>query len=139
MSNCASAAGFAGSLGSSLLDNPLVLGIVTSAVAQDPVNADSKHYQVLFEDAQIRVLRITYGAHEKPVLHEHPVSSCVIMLTDGHTRFHTPHGKFTDNTSKAGDLNCAPARPGTEKHNPENMGGEAFSAMLFERKAAPKP
>ena len=117
----------------------LALGVTASAAAQDPVKVDPKHYQVVFEDAQIRVLRITYGPHEKSVMHEHPVGGCVILLSPGQTRFHTPDGKYTDNTFKAGDVNCTPAGPGTNKHNPENMAAAPFSAVLVERKATPKP
>lgn len=117
----------------------LGLCATSSATAQDPAKVDPKHYQVLFEDDQIRVLRISYGPHEKSVMHEHPVGGCVIMLSAGQTRFHTPDGKFTDEALKAGDVNCTPAGPGTEKHNPENMGSAAFSAVLVERKAPPKP
>jgi quercetin dioxygenase-like cupin family protein len=116
----------------------LLLGSTTAAVAQDPVKVDPKHYQVLFEDAQIRVLRITYGANEKSVMHEHPVGNCVVLLTAGQMRMHTPDGKFTDGTNKAGDVNCTPPGPGTEKHNPENVGGAPFSAVIVERKS-PKP
>ena len=117
----------------------LVLGATVSAAAQDPVKVDPNHYQVVFEDSQIRVLRITYGAHEKSVMHEHPVGTCAIMLTAGQIRFHTPDGRFTDNNAKAGDVNCTAAGPGTDKHNPENMGDTAFSAILVERKSPPKP
>jgi len=117
----------------------LVLGVTLPAAAQDPVKVDSKHYQVVFEDAQVRVLRITYGPREKSVMHEHPVGYCVIMLTGGQTRFQTPDGKFTDSNVKAGDVNCTPAGPGTDKHNPENMRDTTFSAVLVERKSPPKP
>ena len=34
----------------------LLFGAAVTAAAQDPVRLDPKHYQVLFEDAQIRVL-----------------------------------------------------------------------------------
>jgi len=117
----------------------LLLGATGTMLAQDPVKVDAKHYQVLFEDAQIRVVRITYGPHEKSVMHEHPVGTCVVMLTAGQIRFHTPDGKFTDDTPKAGDVNCTAAGPGTDKHNPENMGNGHFSAVLVERKAPAKP
>ena len=90
--------------------------------------------------AQIRVLRITYGPHEKSVMHEHPVGTWAVMLTAGRLRMHTPDGKFReDPPAKAGDVNCSAAGPGTEKHNPENMGNGQFSTVLVERKAPAKP
>ncbi len=35
-----------------------------SAMAQDAVKVDPKHYTVEFENDQVRVLRIRYGPHE---------------------------------------------------------------------------
>ena len=47
------------------------------ALAQDPVAVDPDHYKVVFENDQVRVLRITYGPQEESVMHEHPaVSPC---------------------------------------------------------------
>jgi quercetin dioxygenase-like cupin family protein len=48
--------------------------------AQDPVQVDSKHYKVEFENEQVRVLRITYGPHEKSVMHEHPNAVAVFKM-----------------------------------------------------------
>ncbi|MFQ5845458.1 MAG: hypothetical protein ACE5JG_10785, partial [Planctomycetota bacterium] len=44
---------------------------VSTAMAQDPVTVDPKHYKLEFENDQVRVLRISYGPHEKSVMHEH--------------------------------------------------------------------
>jgi quercetin dioxygenase-like cupin family protein len=71
----------------------LALCATTSAAAQDPAKVDSRHYQVLFEDAEIRVLRITYRPGEKSVMHEHPAGGCTIMLTAGQPRFTAPDTK----------------------------------------------
>jgi hypothetical protein len=118
----------------------LLLGATGTVLAQDPVKVDAEHYQVLFEDAQIRVLRITYGPHEKSVMHEHPVGTCAVMLTAAQLRMHTPDGKFTeDPPAKPGDVICTAAGPGTEKHNPENMANGQFSAVLVERNVYAKP
>ena len=117
----------------------LALCATTSAAAQDPVKVDSRHYQVLFEDAEIRVLRITYGPREKSVMHEHPAGNCVIMLTDGQLRATTPDGKSTDGAPKTGEVNCSPPGPLTDKHNMENLGSGTFSAVIVERKTTPKP
>jgi hypothetical protein len=117
----------------------LSLCATTSAAAQDPVKVDSKHYQVLFEDADIRVLRITYGAREKSVMHEHPAGQCVVILTDGQLRATTPDGKSSDGTPKTGEVNCSAPGPVPEKHNMENLGSATFSAVIVERKTKPKP
>src|SRR6185503_21222635 len=50
------------------------------ALAQDPVKVDAKHYKVMLENDQVRVLRIHYNPKEKSVMHEHP-SAVVIFLS----------------------------------------------------------
>ncbi len=97
--------------------------------AQDPVKVDPKHYKVESENADVRILRIHYGPHEKSVMHSHP-DSVVVYLTDGTTRMHTPDGKTQDNQGKAGQAMFTPA--GT--HLPENVGDKAFDAVLVELK-----
>jgi quercetin dioxygenase-like cupin family protein len=101
--------------------------------AQDPVKVDPKHYKVESENAQVRILRIHYGPHEKSVMHAHP-DAVVIYLTDGTTRMHTPDGKSQDNQGKAGDALFTPAG----KHLPENIGDKDFNAILVELKSPKK-
>src|SRR5260221_13227953 len=74
---------------------------VPSALAQDPVKVDSKHYKVVFENAQVRVLRINYGPHEKSVMHRHQ-NSVAIFVTDANAKFTFPDSKSQDFNTKAG-------------------------------------
>ncbi|HEY0767208.1 MAG TPA: hypothetical protein VGD47_04575 [Steroidobacteraceae bacterium] len=99
------------------------------AMAQDPVKVDSKHYKVEFENAQVRVLRITYGAHEKSVMHEHP-ASVAVFLTDSTAQFTMPDGKTVPMTAKPGSVQWAAAG----KHLPENTGDKPFELILVELK-----
>ncbi len=111
------------------------------AFAQDAVKVDPKHYKVEFENSQVRVLRIHYGAHEKSVMHHHP-DSVVTFLSDAHVKFTLPDGTSTEHTVKAGEVQWTPA--GT--HLPENLGDAAMDGILVElkhpaavAKPAPKP
>src|SRR2546421_246674 len=74
----------------------------SSALAQDTVKVEPKHYQFEFENAQGRVLRIHYGAHEKSVMHYHP-ASVAVFLTDVHGKFTYPDGKSEEAQGKAGE------------------------------------
>ena len=60
--------------------------MVSTAMAQDAVKVDAKHYKVELENEHVRVLKIHYGPHEKSVMHEHP-DSVAVFLTDGEVRF----------------------------------------------------
>jgi quercetin dioxygenase-like cupin family protein len=95
----------------------------------DPVQVDSKHYHVLFENEKIRVLRITYGPGERSVMHGHP-ASLALFVTDGHFRFTFPDGRSEEIQAKAGD---ALWMEGGD-HLPENLSGKSFEATLVEVK-----
>jgi quercetin dioxygenase-like cupin family protein len=99
------------------------------ALAQDPTQVDAKHYKVTFENEQVRVLHITYGPHEKSVMHDHP-NSIAVFLTDGQVKFSLPDGKTQEVSVKAGQSNWNPAG----KHLPENMGDKPFEVVLIELK-----
>ena len=104
------------------------------ATAQDPVKVDAKHYKVEFENDRVRVLRITYGPHEKSVTHHHP-PSVAVFLTDGQGRFTMPDGKTQDLAMKAGSVQWSAAG----KHLPENVGDKPFELILVELKTKSAP
>ena len=95
----------------------------------DPVSVDPKHYNVELENEQVRVLRITYGSHEKSVMHGHP-ASVLVCLTDFHAKFTSPDGKTEERRGKAGETIWTPA----EEHLPENLGSKRLELILVELK-----
>jgi hypothetical protein len=95
----------------------------------DPVKLDPKHYKVVTENDQVRVLRGKYGAHEKSVMHEHP-ASVAVFLNDGHAKFTLADGTSQDAPGKAHDAIWADAG----KHLPENVGDKAFEVIVIELK-----
>jgi quercetin dioxygenase-like cupin family protein len=117
-----------------LLSCCLLCLFATTCLAQDPVKVDPEHYKVESENAQVRVLRIHYGPHEKSVMHSHP-DSVAVFLTDGSIRMTTPDGKTQDNTVKAGQTMFTPAG----RHNPENTGDQPFELILVESKSGKAP
>ena len=111
-------------------------GLLAGAVAtaQDPIKVDAKHYKVEFENDRVRVLRITYGPHEKSVMHHHP-ANVAVFLTDGQTRFTMPDGKTQDAPAKAGSVQWSEAG----EHLPENVGDKPFEVILVELKTKKAP
>ena len=107
----------------------LLAAAAVPARAQDPVKVDPKHYTVEFENDQVRVLHVTYGAHEKSVMHEHP-GALAVFLTDGQAKFTLPDGKTQDAPLKAGTTMWTPAG----KHLPENTGNKPFELIVVEMK-----
>jgi hypothetical protein len=84
----------------------------------DPVITDPEHYQVEFENDQVRVLRIHYGAHEKGALHEHMLNRVVCYLTDH------------PNDGKPGDVHMS----GPAKHTEQNNYDRAVERIAVELK-----
>jgi quercetin dioxygenase-like cupin family protein len=97
--------------------------------AQDAVKADPKHYTLVSENAQVRILKIHYGPHEKSVMHSHP-ASVIVPLTESKGTFTFPGGKKEDFDLKAGVAQYTAAIV----HLPENTGDAGFDAILVELK-----
>jgi quercetin dioxygenase-like cupin family protein len=112
-----------------LLSCSILCLFATVCLAQDPAKVDAKHYKVESENAQVRILRIHYGPHEKSVMHSHP-DSVVTYLSDGTMTMHTPDGKSQEMTGHKGQTLFTPAGV----HQPENTGDKPFDAVLVELK-----
>jgi len=110
----------------------LCLCVVPILSAQDAAKVDPKHYTVMSENDQVRILKVHYGPHEKSVMHSHP-NSVAVFLNDSKAQFTAADGTKTDMAFKAGDAQSALA--GT--HLPENVGDTGMDLILIELKAAP--
>ena len=97
--------------------------------AQDAVKVDPKHYSVVSENDQVRILKVHYGPHEKSVMHSHP-NTVAVFLTDAKGTFTFPDGKKQDFAVKAGESQFATA--GT--HLPENTGDAGMDVIVIELK-----
>jgi quercetin dioxygenase-like cupin family protein len=102
---------------------------VTILSAQDAVKVDPKHYTVVSENDQVRILKVHYGPHEKSVMHSHP-NTVAVFLTDAKGTFTFPDGKKQDFAVKAGDSQYSPAA----SHLPENTGDKEMELIVVELK-----
>jgi quercetin dioxygenase-like cupin family protein len=109
----------------------VVLVFLTGAVAmaQDPTKAAAKQYKTEVDNAQVRVLKIHYGPHEKSAMHSHP-NSVVILFTEGHVKFTGADGKSQEETFKAGEARWTPA----VTHSVENLSDKDMEGILVELK-----
>src|SRR5471030_2280191 len=57
-------------------------GAAAPASRLDPTVVDQRHYKIDFENAQVRVLRVHYDAHDKGALHEHQLNRVVLYVND---------------------------------------------------------
>lgn len=108
----------------------LFVCLTQSVWAQDPLKVDPKHYTLVSENDQVRILKIHYGPHEKSVMHSHP-NAVAVFLSDSKGKFTFPDGKTQDFTTAKGQTMWADA--GT--HLPENTGDTALDGILVELKS----
>ena len=101
----------------------------SAAFAQDAVKVDPKHYSVLEENDQVRILKAHYGPHEKSVMHSHP-NAIAVFITDGVVTFHLPDGKTQEVTTKAGTAHYTTA----VTHLPENTTDHDMDVIVIEMK-----
>jgi quercetin dioxygenase-like cupin family protein len=97
--------------------------------AQDAVKVDPKHYSVISDNDQVRILKVHYGPHEKSVMHSHP-DTVAVFLTDAKGQFTFPDGKKQEFTVKAGDAQYSAAAT----HLPENTGDKDMEIIVTELK-----
>ena len=99
------------------------------ALAQDPVKVDPAHHKVELENADVRVLRITFGAGEKAPLHDHP-SSVAVFMSDARMRVSPVGAAANEDPRKTGEV--VPLAAG--KHTVENLGKQPVEIVLVELK-----
>jgi quercetin dioxygenase-like cupin family protein len=110
----------------------LCLCFAPMVLAQDAVKVDPKHYAVVSENDQVRILRVHYGPHEKSVMHSHP-ATVAVFLTDAKGQFTYPDGKKQDFDVKAGEAQYEAAAT----HLPENTGDAGMDVIVVELKGKP--
>jgi quercetin dioxygenase-like cupin family protein len=118
---------------SALCTAGVCVSLLGVAAAQDAVKVDPKHYSVVSENEQVRILKVHYGPHEKSVMHSHP-NSVAVFLTDLKVTFTFADGKSEPVAAKAGDSRFTPAMT----HLPENSGDKAMEAIVIELKGKSK-
>ena len=97
--------------------------------AQDATKVDPTHYTVLTDNAQVRILKVHYGPHEKSVMHSHP-ATVAVFLTDATAKFTYPDGKTEIRNVKAGDAQYG----ASTVHLPENTGDAGMDVIVVELK-----
>jgi len=107
----------------------LCVCLVPVLSAQDAAKVDPKHYTVMSENDQVRILKVHYGPHEKSVMHSHP-AAVAVFLTDATGQFSYPDGKKESFAVKAGEAQYTPATI----HLPENTSDKGMDLIVVELK-----
>jgi len=111
------------------------LCVVPIVSAQDAVKTDPKHYSVISENDQVRILKVHYGPHETSIMHSHP-ATVAVFLTDAKGQFSYPDGKKVPFAVTAGGTQYEAATT----HLPENTSDAGMDVIVVELKGhAAKP
>jgi quercetin dioxygenase-like cupin family protein len=112
----------------------VILGLAIGPVAclaQDEVAVNPEMVKVEFENEQIRVLRVSIGAHQKTAVHSHP-SRFGVAITKNDLRVYSPDG--TSKTSKRTAHEHFWSDPVT--HRVENLSDQPMQNIEIELKRA---
>jgi uncharacterized RmlC-like cupin family protein len=96
----------------------------------DPLKVDPRHYHLEFENDQVRVTRVKFGAHEGAPLHEHQLTRVILYLTDSKTRVTSVDGTVDETPHKAGDV----VYGGAAKHSEINTLDHPIEVIVTELK-----
>src|SRR5215471_18165337 len=102
------------------------LAAANAGSAQNPLQVESAHYRLAFENEAVQVVYIHYGPHEKSVLHQHP-AGVVVNLTDGHLRFTDQAGATQEVRAIHGEARWFPA----VKHKVENLSNISYDGVYI--------
>jgi hypothetical protein len=88
---------------------PVLFVIISACFAQDPAKTDPKHFSVVFENKDLRVLNVSFGPQEKSVTYSHPAIA-VVHLTDFEiTVGHPTEGPVREASGLDGEISWVPA------------------------------
>jgi len=104
----------------------LYLVAICTGSAQDPLQVESTHYRLGFENAAVQVVYIHYGPHERSALHQHP-AGVVVNLTDGHLRFTDQDGTVQEVSAIHGEARWFPPF----RHRVENLSATPYDGVYI--------
>jgi quercetin dioxygenase-like cupin family protein len=99
--------------------------LAAQAAPLDAVAADPARYSVLYDNDVALMIRVTFPAGAKSVMHSHP-AGCAIFYKDAALKMTSPSGEVRTYQYRAGDVSCGDAYV----HAPENVGKDTEFVQL---------
>ncbi len=97
---------------------------------QDPVQVDSKHYKVELENDAVRVLRVSFGPHERSPMHSHP-KGLIVYLNDHYSKHTDSNGRVHELRGRLGEVQWVEPTD----HLTENSTSRAWQILFVELKS----
>ena len=96
--------------------------------------ADPEHYHLEFENEYVRVIRCRIPARDKVKMHNHPLGSVIIFMTDQNLHQSLENGATEEAHHKAGQVLWANGSQAT--HMGENVTDQMYEYIRVDVKAA---
>ena len=96
----------------------------------DPLRVDPRDFQLEFENAQVRVMRVKLAPKQIAPIHEYALNRLVVPITGENVREISPEGKASVAQHKPGDFTWY----GPSRQKLENLSDTPFEAVVVEFK-----
>jgi hypothetical protein len=101
-----------------------------AGTALDPLKVAPKNFALIFENDQVRALRLKVGPHESVPMHEYTLSHLTVCMSDLNARITPAAGEAEVATHKTGDFNWSLA----SQQKIENLSDQPFETVILEMK-----
>jgi hypothetical protein len=98
--------------------------------ALDPLKVDPKDFTLVYENSQVRVLRLKLGPRQSAPMHEYSLDHLVVCITEQNVRATSPDGKAEAAQHKVGDFSWS----GPSKQKIDNLADKPLEAVIVELK-----
>ncbi len=96
----------------------------------DPLRVAPSQFSLIFENSQVRALRLKLGPHQSVPTHEYTLSHLVVCMSDLDARFTTPEGESDAVQHKQGDFSWS----GPSRQKIENLSDKPAELVVLEMK-----
>jgi len=98
--------------------------------ALDPLRVAPNNFTLVFENSQVRVLRLKMGPRESVPVHEYTLNHLVVCLTDLDARMTSPEGEAERVQHKLGDFSWS----GPSQQTIDNLADKPLETVVLELK-----
>jgi len=98
--------------------------------ALDPLRVAPNNFTLVFENSQVRVLRLKMGPRESVPVHEYTLNHLVVCLTDLDARMTSPEEEAERTQHKLGDFSWS----GPSQQKIDNLSDKPLETVILELK-----
>jgi hypothetical protein len=101
-----------------------------AGTALDPLRVAAKNFTLVFENSQVRVLRLKMGPRQSVPMHEYTLNHMVVCMTDLNARMTSPGGEAEVAPHKLGDFSWS----GPSRQKIDNLTDKPLETVILELK-----